>query len=303
LQGMFRLNAGEVQSAIDFFQKALVADPSSARVHAALADCYGSRGESGSLTYEEAFSRQKTEALKAIELDDLLPEAHAELANAAMNLNWDWATAAKEFRRALELNPSSASVHQRYAIYLERTGKLPEAIAEAERSVQLDPVSARSFRNAEFTYYFSRKYDQALSLVQRTHTLNIDLSDNIFLLGDVYAEKAMYADSISEFMKLGDSAHALGHLGNAYARAGRADAARKTISRLKEHVRRDSVGEYEIALVYAGLGKKNEAFNWLEKSYKVHSEGLTNLKIDPCLDPLRSDLRFKDLVRRVGLTP
>jgi Tfp pilus assembly protein PilF len=149
LQGMFRLNAGEVQSAIDFFQKALVADPSSARVHAALADCYGSRGESGSLTYEEAFSRQKTEALKAIELDDLLPEAHAELANAAMNLNWDWATAAKEFRRALELNPSSASVHQRYAIYLERTGKLPEAIAEAERSVQLDPVSARSFRCKE----------------------------------------------------------------------------------------------------------------------------------------------------------
>jgi TolB-like protein len=303
LQGMFRLNAGEVQSALDFFQKALVVDPNSARVHAASADCYGWMGESGSLTYEEAFSKQKTEALKAIELDDLLPEAHAELANAAMNLNWDWATAAKEFRRALELNPSSASVHQRYAIYLERTGKLPEAIAEAERSMQLDPVSARTFRNVEFTYYFSRKYDYALSLVQRTHTLNIDLSDDIFLLGDVYAEKSMYADSIGEFMKLGDSAHALGHLGNAYARAGHADAARKTISRLEEHVRKDGVGEYEIALVYAGLGMKNEAFNWLEKSYKAHSEGLTNLKIDPCLDPLRSDLRFKDLVRRVGLTP
>jgi tetratricopeptide (TPR) repeat protein len=138
-------------------------------------------------------------------------------------------------------------------------------------------------------------------MIRRAHALNINLPDETFLLGDIYAEKGMYAKSISEFRKSGDSPHVIGHLGNAYARAGQTDAARKTIARLEEHVRKDGVGEYEIAFVYAGLGKKNEAFTWLEKSYKAHSEGLTNLKIDPCLDPLRSDPRFNDLMRRVGL--
>jgi TolB-like protein/Tfp pilus assembly protein PilF len=303
LQGMFRLNADDCEVAIDYFQKAIEAYPNYAQAHAALASCYGSLGEGGMLSYAEAFLKQKTEASKAIELDDSLPEGHAELANAAMNLNWDWATAAREFSRAQEINPSSASVHERYAVYLERTGRLADAMAEVERGVELDPISARSFRTAGFTYYFSRQYDHSLSLIRRAHALNINLPDETFLLGDIYAEQGVYAKSIAEFQELDNSPHLLGHLGNAYARAGQTDAARKTIGQLEEHVRKDGVGEYEIALVYAGLGKKNEAFTWLEAGYKAHSEGLTNLKIDPCLDPLRSDPRFNDLVRRVGLAP
>lgn len=309
LLGMFHLNANDFKVAVDYFQKAIEAYPNYAQAHAALANCYGRLGEGGELSYNEAFLKQKTEASKAIELDDSLPEGHAELANAAMNLNWDWGTAVREFSRAQEINPSSASVHERYAVYLERTGRLADAMAEVDRGVELDPISARAFRNAGFTYYFSRRYDQSLLLIRRAqalnraHALNIDLPDEAFLLGDIYAEEGMYAKSISEFQKSGNSPHVIGHLGNAYARAGQTDAARKTVRQLEEHVRNDGVGEYEIALVYAGLGKKNEAFTWLEASYKAHSEGLTNLKIDPCLDPLRSDPRFNDLVRRVGLTP
>jgi tetratricopeptide (TPR) repeat protein len=132
--------------------------------------------------------------------------------------------------------------------------------------------------------------------------LNLSIPEYVFPLGDIYAEKGLYAESISEFLKLGDRPHALGHLGNAYARAGKVDAARNTISQLEEHVRKDGLGRYEIALVYAGLGEKYEAFQWLEKSYQAHDEGLTNLKIDPCLDPLRSDPRFEGLLRDVGLT-
>jgi tetratricopeptide (TPR) repeat protein len=139
-------------------------------------------------------------------------------------------------------------------------------------------------------------------MIRRAHALNINLSDESFLLGDIYAEKGLYAKSISEFRKSGDSPHVMGHLGNAYARAGQIDAANKAITQLEEHLRKEGgVGMYEIALVYAGLDKKNEAFRWLEESYKTHNEGLTNLKIDPCLDPLRSDPRFNDLMRRVGL--
>jgi TolB-like protein len=302
LQGMLGLNAGDFKNAMGYFQKAIDKDPNSAQAHAALADSYGWMGESGWLAYTEAFFEQKTEAARAIELDDSLPEGHVELANAAMNLNWDWATAAKEFHRAQELNPNSASIHERYAVYLERTGKLEEAIAEVKRGVELDPVSGRSFRNAGFTYYFSRQYDQALPLIRRAQALNVSLPEYVFPLGDIYAEKGLYAESISEFLKLGDKPHALGHLGNAYARAGKVDAARKTIAQLEEHVRKDGLGRYEIALVYAGLGERSEAFKWLEESYKAHDEGLTNLKIDPCLDPLRSDPRFDGLLRQVGLT-
>jgi TolB-like protein len=302
LQGMLSLNAGDFKSAMGHFQKAVDKDPNSAQAHAALADSYGWMGEAGWLAYTEAFFEQKTEAARAIELDDSLPEGHVELANAAMNLNWDWATAAKEFHRAQELNPNSASIHERYAVYLERTGKLQEAIAEVKRGVELDPVSGRSFRNAGFTYYFSRQYDEALPLIRRAQALNVSFSEYVFPLGDVYAEKGLYAESISEFLKLGDRPHALGHLGNAYARAGKVDAARKTIAQLEDHVRKDGLGRYEIALVYAGLGERSEAFKWLEESYKAHDEGLTNLKIDPCLDPLRSDPRFDGLLRQVGLT-
>jgi tetratricopeptide (TPR) repeat protein len=218
-----------------------------------------------------------------------------------MTLDWDWAAAATEFHRALELNPNSALIHQKYAFYLVRTGQQREALAEVERGVDLDPVSSRSFHYEGFIDYFSRQYDQALSLVRTVRELDINPPDWSFLLGDVYAEKGMYAESISEFLKSGNGPDSLGHLGNAYARAGRVDMARKTISQLEEHVRKNGVGRYEIALVYAGLGKKQEALKWLEESYNARDVGLVYLKIDPCLDPLRSDPRFDDLVRRVGL--
>jgi TolB-like protein/Tfp pilus assembly protein PilF len=302
LQGMLCLNAGDFKTAMGYFQKAVNKDPNSAQAHAALADSYGLMGESGWLPYTEAFVEQKTEAARAIELDASLPEGHVGLANAAMNLNWDWTTAEKEFRRAQELNPNSASIHERYAVYLERTGNLQEAMREVERGVELDPVSGRTFRDAAVTYYFSRRYDEALPLVRRAQALNISLPEYVFPLGDIYAEKGLYAEAIGEFLQLGDKPHALGHLGNTYARAGKVDAARKTILELEEHVRKDGLGRYEIALVYAGLGDRNEAFAWLEDSYKAHDEGLTHLKIDPCLDPLRSDPRFAGLLRRVGLT-
>jgi TolB-like protein/Flp pilus assembly protein TadD len=296
-QGVQRLDNFDINGALSDFERAVESTPNFAQAHAALATCYGQLGENGVLAYSEAFSKQRTEAIKAIELDPSLPEGHAELANAAMNMNWDWATAATEFNRALELNPSVAPIHERHAVYLERTGKMSEAIAEAQRGLELDPLSARSFSNAAFTYYFSRRYNDALATDQKSPPHQ----SNSFLLGDVFAEKGMYKDAINEFLKLGDSPHKLGHLGNAYARAGRVREARKILAELTGYISKHEIGRYEIALVYAGLGDKDEAFAWLEEAYKTHSEGLTNLKIDPCLDPLRSDPRFNDLVHRVGL--
>jgi TolB-like protein/Flp pilus assembly protein TadD len=301
LHGILQANSDNCKGAIDNYQKALNKKPDYAQAHADLAACYGRMGESGQMAYRDAFSKQKAEATRAIELDDSLPEGHAELANAAMTLDWDWATAAAELRRAQELNPNSAPMHERYAFYLARTGQLREALAEVERGVDLDPVSDTSFHNEGFIYYYSRQYDRALSLISTVHTLNITPPDWSFLLGDVYAGKGNYTKAIAAFQKSGDGPYSLGHLGNAYARAGQADAARKTITQLQQHVRKDGVGRYEIALVYAGLGEKQEAFKWLEDAYQAHDVGLVYLKIDPSLDPLRSDPHFDDLVRRIGL--
>jgi len=301
LHGILLRSKDDCESAVEYFNRAIEKSPGYAEAHAALASCFGRMGESGRMPYEEAFTRQKAEALKAIELDDSLPEAHAELANTAMTLDWNWPAAAAQFRRALELNPNSSTTHQKYAFYLVRTGQMAEALAEIERAVDLDPVAPPTFHSEGFIYYFCHQYDQALAVTRTVQGLKIDLPDWNLLQGDIYAEKGMYAESIAAFLEAGGGPYSLGHLGNAYARAGQIDAARKTISQLEEHIRKDGVGRYETALVYAGLGDKKEAFKWLEDSYRAHDVGLVYLKIDPCLDPLRSDPRFDDLLRRVGL--
>jgi TolB-like protein len=303
LQGIYLLNQGDPKKAVGYLQDAIDKDPNYAQAHAALANGYGWIGEAGWLAYSEAFPRQKIEATKAIELDDSLPQGHAELADAVMDLSWDWTTTEKELKRALELNPNLASVHTTYAFYLQRVGRLPEAIAEVKLVLQLDPVSSRSFYSAGVVYYFAHQYDEALSQLQRAHVLEPHPPKFLFPFesGVIYAEKGMYGRAVGEFQKLGDQPHALGHMGNVYGRMERVGEARATISRLEEHVQKNGIGRYEIALVYAGLGEKDAAFTWLEKSYDVRDKGLTYLKIDPCMDPLRSDPRFARLVRRVGL--
>jgi tetratricopeptide (TPR) repeat protein len=182
-----------------------------------------------------------------------------------------------------------------------RTGQLAKALEEVKRGVDLDPVSGRSLHYEGFLYYFSWQYDQVLPLIRTVRALDITPADWSFLLGDVYAQRRAYSESIAEFLKSGDGPHSLGHLGNAYARAGRVAAARKTIAKLEGHVQENGVGRYEIALVYTGLGENEEAFKWLEEAYKARDVGFVYLKIDPCLDPLRSDPRFEDLLQRVGL--
>jgi TolB-like protein/Flp pilus assembly protein TadD len=303
LQGTQALDTGNPRSGIGYFQKAIDKDPNYAQAYGALADSYEWMGQAGWMPYSEAFPKEKAAAIKAIALDEALPEGHLQLAYAALNLDWDWATEGKEIKRALELNPNSAPAHWAYAGHLQRMGRLPEAISEMQLALQLDPVSSRAFHNSAFVYYYARQYDRALLQMQRASALPHDRDLLTFALAVIYVEKGKYEEAIQQFQKLGDQPHALGHMGNAYARMGREAEAREMISELQKHVQNTGVGIYEIALVYAGLGEKDEAFAWLEKSFAARDKGLTCLKIDPCLDPLRSDSRFQDLVRRVGFPP
>lgn len=300
LHGVLLRNQGDCTSAMRYFEQAIARSPDYAPAHSALATCYGMLGESGQLPYLEAFTHQKQEATRAIELDDSISEAHAELANTAMTLDRNWPLARAEFQRALALNTNAATNHEKYAFYLVRTGQLREAQAEIQRAVDLDPVSESTFHSEGFVYYFSRQYDQALAVAQTVKGLNINLPDWSFLLGNIYAAKGMYPEAIRAFERAGDGPYALGHLGNAYAREGKVDAARQIIARLTQQVKKNGVGNYEIALIYAGLGDRNDAFGWLNAAYGAHDVGLVYLKVDPCLDPLRSDPRFADLLRRTG---
>ena len=303
LQAMKLISVSDPKGALVYLQRAVQIDPNYAQAHAALANTYGWMGSAGWIPYSTAFPLEKAEAAKAIQQDEALPDGHVALANAAMNLNWDWSTQESELKRALELNPNSASVRWAYSDHLERQGRFPDAISELKMALQLDPISSRAYTQSAFTYYFARQYDQALAQLRRADTLPHKSDELLYPLGVIYSEKGLYKQAVEEFQQQGDATHVLGHLGNAYARMGSSAKARELIVKLRDRVEQTNVGRYEIALIYAGLGEKDEAFSFLEQALAASDKGLTYLKIDPCVDPLRSDARFQSLEHRVGLLP
>jgi eukaryotic-like serine/threonine-protein kinase len=289
--------------ALEYARQATETDPTYAPAYEALANSYGSLGRAGQLPYREAFSRAKAAATRALEIDDTLPGAHTALAAAVLDLDWDWAGAERGFRRAIELNPNSADAHHGYGYYQTNLGWLREGIAQQKRTVELDPLSPRRHVALFFAYYFARQYDQALEPLREALELDPDFNAHFFLAW-IHREKGMYEKAIDEFKRAaekgGNRIHTLGHLGNTYARAGRVREARKCIRELKNGLAKEAVGVFEIALVYAGLGEKDLAFEWLDRAYNERDKGFISLKVDPPLDPLRSDPRFQDLLRRMN---
>jgi len=309
LQGMERLNSEtdwDPKSARIYFEKAIQADSNYAPAHAALADTIGRLGNAGLLTPSEVFATQHAEALRAIAIDESLPQGHIQLGYSVMIHDWDWSTQGREFLRAVQLNPNLSGSHLDYANYLERVDRIPESIAETERALQLDPVSSHPYLVAAYHYYFARQYEQALRELQHAVALGAG-NEVLYPLAAIHTEEGMYDQAIREFRKLdkmpnasGHLPYVYGHMGNAYARMGRRAEARVVIVWLREHVRNTNVGGYEIALVYVGLKDNSKAFEWMEKAYRAHDRGMTFLKVDPCVDPLRSDPRFQSLLQQVG---
>jgi TolB-like protein/tetratricopeptide (TPR) repeat protein len=299
MRGMQEFNGVTPHNAIDYFKRAVEKDPQFGPAHSALANAYGWAGESGHMPYAEAFANQKKEALKAIEIDDSRPEPHLQLAFAALDHDWDWETCQNELQRAVATNPNSTSAHWSYAYYLIRVGRAHEAMEHADIALKLDPVSAKAYLNRAYIKYFARRYEGALDDLQRASLLPHTPKQFDFALGNIYTEKRRYADAAQRFRQLGGP-HATGHLGNVYARQGRVSDAQAAIELMKQEIARSGIGGYEIALIYAGLGDRNNAFVWLERSFDSRDKGLTYLRIDPCLDPLREDPRLENLIKRVG---
>lgn len=273
--------------------QAIAKDPNFALAYFRLAFAYNALGGWRQWPVREAFAKGKEAAEKAIQIDDRLGEAHAALAFALVRLDWDWAGAEREFNRAIELNTNVG--HASYSLYLLQVGRTQEGLAQAQQAIEVDPLSQRTLGEAAFIYYLARNYDEAVEVARR------GAGKPSFWLAIALEQKGKYEEAIANLTQLGDSAAVRGHLGHIYAVAGKTAQAQEILRELQRREQKEHVGSYEVAFIYAALGKKDLAFQWLDKAYAQHDTGLTYLKVDPCLDPLRSDSRFQSLVRRVGL--
>jgi TolB-like protein/Tfp pilus assembly protein PilF len=294
-----------IQKAIEYFQEAIEKDPSYALAYAGLADCY--HVPANPLPPRERMPLAKAAAMRALQLDDTLVEAHAALARVLFQYDWDWSAAEKEFKRAIELNPRYAPAHQWYGSYLSATGRLREADAEEKRAQELEPLSLITNFEVALAFYFSRNYGQAIDQFQKTLELDPNFPPPHTYLPAAYEQKGMFEEAITGLQRAitvtkgADKILAMASLGHVYAVSGRKTEARKILAELQRLSEHSYVPAHDVALVYAGLGERDKAFAWLDKAYEEHSFNLSNLKVEPRFDPLRSDPRFADLLRRIGL--
>jgi TolB-like protein/DNA-binding winged helix-turn-helix (wHTH) protein/Tfp pilus assembly protein PilF len=296
LKGMNSMDRQDYDGAIEYFKQAINRDSHFARAYVGLADCYLGLADFVRVPAAEASAKAKVAARKAVELEESLDQAHVALAWAHLYADFDWAGAEREFKRALELNPNSPVAHNGYSVYLTFVGRGEEALPHAKRAQEINPLAKGWYFLLGWIHYFNRDYDKALEQYQQEPDPLWNLP---FFLAWTLREKGMYQEAITEFKKAQDDPRVWGHLGNAYARAGNKAEAQKLLNKLIESSKQ-KLGTWEVALVYAGLGEKDRAFEWLERAYHVRDKGMLWLKVDPPLDPLRSDPRFEDLLRRMN---
>ena len=301
LQGLYYFYKATYEATLkarDYFQQAIDKDPGYAQAYAGLAGTYV---YISGLPPREAMPKAKAAAQKALELDDHLAEAHIAMGWVSAWYNWDWAAAGKHFERAIALNPAYPLAHFEYANYLSALGRLDEALAERKRTLDLDPVSPLFNSGMAYDLYIARRFDEAINQRRKVLEMDPSLPHNLFGLGLIYAAKGMYREALAEFEKLPPSGRRDVYLAYTRARLGERSQALRILDELKGVSKQEYVSAYSFAVIYLGLGEKDQAFAWLEKAYEERSFLLPYLKVDPIWDPLRSDPRFADLVRRIGL--
>jgi TolB-like protein/Tfp pilus assembly protein PilF len=298
-----KLTVDGVEKGITHFQQAIERAPRYALAYTGLIDCYN---------YLAKREEAKTAATRALELDQTLGEAHASLAFHRFLYDWDFADAEREFKQALELNPNYAEAHHWYAIYLANVGRHEEAMPLGKRALELDPLSLLMNMTPALIFYLARQYDRSVEVLQRIIDMEPNFPAAHSVLGNAYAQAGMYKDAMAEYQKVLELSKGVSVvetamkaiIAHAYARWGKRSRALKMLDQVtKASARGICVSPYSIAGVYAALGQSEPAFEWLNRAYEQHDLQLVSLKVDPSLDGVRSDPRFADLVRRVGLPP
>ena len=295
----------EVSRGIECLERAIALDPNYALARSALA--YSQLQLPYPPALIDRMQKAKAEATRALELDDTLAEAHTALGRAMTFCDWDWAGAEREFKRAVELSPNYSDAHFWYAQNLSSMGRHEEAISELRWAQDVDPFSPRINIRLGWTFYFARRYDEAIEQFRKT-PLEIDsLTFQVFWrLGLIYTQKAMFGEAAEALQKAAalskDHPLTKASLGYMYSRSGDEDRARKVLAELSGPMDPDDAPYLIMAALHASLDEKDKAFEWLEKSYALSKSRMVDVKVDPMLDGLRSDPRFEDLLRKIGLS-
>jgi DNA-binding winged helix-turn-helix (wHTH) protein/TolB-like protein/Flp pilus assembly protein TadD len=296
----------ELLQAIDFFKQAIAIDPNYGAAYAGLADCYNMLVVYGRLQPKEGFPKAKEAATKALEIDENSAEAHTSM--AFIKFRWEWARTQteREFQAAIKLKPGYAPAHQWYSSYLVAVERFDEAIAEAKRTEELEPLSFVASSHLGWIYYLSGQNDKAI--VQCRKILELDPSSFPArrYLGLAYEGKGMYNEAIAEFqtgVKLSGSPLMLALLGHAYAVAGKKAEAKQVLADLQQVQSQRYVSPYTLAAIHVGLGDDEQAFKWLEKAVEERDIWLMNLKVDPVFARLRSNRKFSDILAQIKLKP
>jgi len=305
LKGRFFWNkrtAENLKKAAGYFNQAIVADPRYALAYVGLADTYVIMPFYGAGAPEDCYPKAKAAAKKALELNDTLPEAHTSLAYVLHVYDLDFDGSEREFQRAIELNPNYATAHHWYGIeLLPSLGRFDQAIRELKRALELDPLSLPINGALGRTYYFARRYDEAIEQLRKTLEMDPSFYYAHWNLGSALVASGAMSAAIEEYQKaraLSDDPLVLGLLARAYAASGNTMEAEKILTQLNELSKKRYVPAYSLALVYLGLGNKEETLRWIEKSYQDHAN-LVYFKVEPLLDPLRGDPRFEALLQKV----
>jgi serine/threonine protein kinase/tetratricopeptide (TPR) repeat protein len=297
-----------MQKSLEYFQQAIEKDPNFALAYSGLADAYNLLGAqdavAGGIPPTEVLPKAKAAALKALEIDNTLAEAHVSLAHVKYYYDRDWPAAEREFKRAIELNPNYPVAYHWYAVYLMSAGRLDEALAQSRRAQELDPLSLPINMTLGWVLLIARQYDQSVEQLRKTLEMDPNFIQTHHRLGLVYEQEGKYDEAIAEFRQVlnlsAGKPLGIATLAHAYALAGKRGEAQKELAELLEMSKQRYVSPASIAIIYAALGNKDQAFAWLEKAVEGRDQTLVRLKVDPRFDSLRSDPRFADLVRRVG---
>jgi TolB-like protein/DNA-binding winged helix-turn-helix (wHTH) protein/Flp pilus assembly protein TadD len=295
------------RKAAQYFNQAIAKDPTYALAYSGLGDTYGASATNGWIAPGEGYPKAMAAVKKALELDETLAESHCALGALTMFYLLDWAAAERQYKRAIELNPNYPETYEVYSYLLSATGRLNEATEIAKRGLQADPISVNLSNDVGGTYYLARRYDEAIKQFQKTKELNPNQNGTYGALGATYEQQGMYAEAIASFKKGIEISERtpsfLAVLGHAYAASGKRDEALKILSELKQMSGKKYVAPYDLAVLYTGLGEKDKAFEQLEKAIEERSGWVIFLNVEPLFDPLRSDARYKALLKRLNLAP
>jgi serine/threonine-protein kinase len=308
LQGRFFWNKRSedgVQTAIKYFEAAIEKDPRYALAWAGIADSYNVLGEYGNIPRKDLYPKAEAAVIKALAIDNRLAEVHTSYASLLLLSKWDWVNSEREFKLALELNPNYATAHHWYAQWLWSMGKLEEALQAVSRAAELDPVSQAILKDKGLAFYYNRQYDNAIEMARKTLELDPNYAAAHRLLSLAYQGKGLFNEAIAENQNwgnlTGNEIETTVSLAQIYAVAGQTDAAAELVEVVRNDPNLIDQAYRGMALVHAALGENDSAFNCLEKSYQRREESVLSLKVDPKVDPLRSDPRFIDLLKRIGV--